>query len=277
MGVVFVNGNLAVKETGTLYTWTISAGSSNLSDDAKIITPPNGLLEITKVEGSIFDTYYVSGYVSASGIVAGGVESYYYKCKFTINDYEQGKSLINKTLEHIRNSDFDEDCKNLLYQQQYASVFSLMEHFLSCSFVGHICNNKEAYHKVLDSGFLQEKFRRKRHILNGPDNIKKELLFIKLANMVVYHNQKSVKELFDTAFGIDVDLSPLENQLTIRNHIAHRFGYTDSSLGGKLIITDESVRSLLSQTDVIVEKTLSQLPILPSNMVDLSLLDYLLC
>ena len=52
MGVVFVDGDL-MATSGTLYTRSISARSGNLCDNARIITPPNGVLEITEDMGSI--------------------------------------------------------------------------------------------------------------------------------------------------------------------------------------------------------------------------------
>lgn len=132
MGVVFVDGDLMVT-SGTLYTRSISAGSGNFSDNARIIIPPNGVLEITEDTGSIFDTYYVSGGVSASGIFVGDVVSVLYKHRFTVSDYEKGKEQICYILNHINDSVLEEEFKNILYQQQFASVISLMEHYLSCS------------------------------------------------------------------------------------------------------------------------------------------------
>lgn len=276
MGVVYVDGDLTVTATGTLYTWSISAGSGNFSDNARIITPPNGVLEITDIEGSIFDIYYVRGGVAASGIVVGGVEQMCYNYKFTNYDYEKGKSLIYDLLNHIRESELEEDKKILLYQQQFTSIISLMEHFLSCSFVGHICNHEESYHAVLQSGLLQQYFSKHKTILNGQDCIKKELLFIDLANNIVYHNQHKVKQLFEAAFGIIVDLSPLEVQLNIRHDITHRFGYSKSVLGGKVKVAYDDVISLMTAVDTIVRNTQSQLPVLPSNICDLSSIEYLL-
>lgn len=246
-----------------------------MADYATIINPPNGVLEITDVTGSIFDKYYVSGSVAATGIIKGGVEAYCYNYKFTINDYEQGKRLIDKNLDYIQISDLDEECKNLLYQQQFVSVISLMEHFLSCSFVGHICNHEESYHKVLDSELLQKKYGYKA-ILNGEDCIDKELLFIDLANRIVYHNKKDVNHLFEAAFGINVDLCPLESLLSIRHDITHRFGYSKSALGGKVNVTYDEVKSLIEKVDDIVSATVSQLPSLPSYIPDLSVIDDLL-
>lgn len=276
MGVVYVDGDLTVTATGTLYTWSISAGSGNFSDNARIITPPNGVLEITDIEGSIFDTYYVRGDVAATGIVVGGVEQMCYKYKFTNSDYENGKRLVNGILDHIRNSELENDIKNLLYQQQFTSIISLMEHFLSCSFVGHICNHEESYHAVLQTGLLQQWFSKHETTLNGPDCIKKELLFIELANNIVYHNQHKVKKLFEAAFGINVDLGPLEGQLNIRHDITHRFGYSKSVLGGKGNVTYDDVIALMTAVDAIVRNTQSQLPMLPSNNCDLSSIEYLL-
>lgn len=112
--------------------------------------------------------------------------------------------------------------------------------------------------------------------MDGPDCIKKELLFIDLAKRIVYHNQKNVKVLFEIAFGINVDLGPLESLLNIRHDIIHRFGYNDSIFGGKLNITYDSVKSLMTAVNTIIHDTQSQLPLFPSGVSDLSLFEYLL-
>ena len=133
-----------------------------------------------------------------------------------------------------------------------------------------------SYHKVLDSGLLKARSCQEEATINGPDGVKKELLFIKMANRVVYHNKKDVNHLFEAAFGINVDLCPLESLLSIRHDITHRFGYSKSALGGKVNVTFDDVKSLMEKVDDIVSSTSSQLPPLPSYIPDLSVIDDLL-
>lgn len=255
---IFVDGNL-LATTGNLYTRDISAGGSWHPEDAVIITPEKGVLEITEDTGSIFDSYYVSGWVTAGGIEVGGIKAYSDIYKFTIEQYEKGFALIKSMLGHIPAGE-----RGLLFcQQQYASVFSLMEQFLSCTFVKQTCDREESYHNVLSSGFLQCKFGKQKHILNGPDGLEKELLYIDLANSVVHHNQKSVKELFHSAFGIDVDLSPLEDSLKIRNDIMHRFGQTSS--GSEVVVMVKDIEALIGIVDSIVHETARQITELPES------------
>ncbi len=257
----FVNGDL-IATTGNLYARDISAGGKWHPSDSIIITPATGVFEITNDLGSIFDTYYVSGNVSASGIMAGGSEGkgiirgFRDVYAFTLNDYERGLSSIRDMLSMA----VLESRKQLFLQQQFSSVFSLMEHFLSCSFIRQTCDREDSYHEVLKSGLLQKKYGSKQ-VLNGPDCLEKELLFIELANKIVFHNQKAVKDLFTAAFGIDVDLTPLEGALNIRNDIIHRFGNTVT--GSKVVITYEVINSLIATIDDLVHSTAKQITSLP--------------
>lgn len=251
---ILVNGAL-VATTGDLYSHNIIAGGSFHPVDAEVITPPGGVLEITEDTGSIFNTYYVSGYVTAGGILGltkGAICAFADIYEFTLRDYADGLRLIESMLERIPAG----SCGNLYLQQQYASVFSLMEKFLSFTFVRQTCDNEDSYRRVLASGLLQQKYGNK-DVLNGPDGLKKELKYIELANKVVYHNQKAVKSLFDAAFGIDVDLSPLEGALTVRNDIMHRFGHTIG--GADIVITLEEVKRLIAAVDGIVNNTARQI------------------
>lgn len=253
---IFVKGGLFAS-TGNLYTRDIAAGSSWYPADAEIITPEGGVWEIKENTGSIFDSYYVGGFVSAGGTEVGEIKAYADIYQFTVKQYEKGLCLIRKMLENVPAG----ECGYLYCQQQYASVFSLMEQFLSCTFVKQTCDREESYHKVLDSGLLQQKFGKK--VLNGPDCLEKELLYIDLANRVVYHSQNMVRVLFQEAFGIDVDLSLLENELKIRNDIIHRFGHTDS--GVDIDVTVDDITALITKVDGLVRETAKQISSLPET------------
>lgn len=142
----YIDGNL-VASTGNLYTKTISAGCTWHPEDAIVIVPPSGVLEITEDSGSIFDSYYVSGEVAASGILdvsKGAICAFADIYEFTIKDYKEGLVLIESMLDSIPS-----DERGILYlQQQFASVFSLMERFLSCTFVRQTCDREDSYYRV---------------------------------------------------------------------------------------------------------------------------------
>jgi len=251
---IYVEGAL-LATTGDLYSHNVIAGGAFHPADAEVITPPNGVLEITKDSGSIFNTYYVRDWVTASGIWGlskGAICAFADIYEFTVRDYTNGLRLIESMLDNIPTDSH----KNLYLQQQYASVFSLMEKFLSFTFVRQTCDNEDSYHKVLTSGLFQQKYGNKP-ILNGPDCLDKELKYIELANKVVYHNQKAVKSLFNEAFGIDVDLSPLEAALDVRNDIMHRFGRTKS--GADVVLSLEEVQALIQSVAGIVKSTAKQI------------------
>lgn len=253
---IYIDGAL-LATTGDFYSHNIIAGGSFHPDDAVVINPPNGvLLEITKDAGSIFDTYYVRDWVTAGGILGlskGAICAFADIYEFTIRDYVDGLRLVESMLDNIP----VDARRNLYLQQQFASVFSLMEKFLSFTFVRQTCDNEASYRRVLASGLLQQRFGQSKAILNGPDCLEKELKYIELASKVVYHNQKAVRDLFNVGFGIDVDLGPLDKALRIRNDIMHRFGYTER--GSKVVVALEEIHSLIKTVDGIVNNTSKQI------------------
>lgn len=251
---IYVEGAI-LATTGILYSHDVIAGGSIHPADAEVITPPNGVLEITEDTGSIFNTYYVRDWVTAygiNGLSKGDVCAFGDIYEFTVRDYNEGLRLIESMLDNIPT----DSRKHLYLQQQFASVFSLMEKFLSFTFVRQTCDNEDSYRRVLASGLLQQKYGNKA-ILNGPDCLEKELKYIELSNKVVYHNQKAVKDLFKEAFSIVVDLSSLEEAMEVRNDIIHRFGQT--KWGADVVISLEQVQSLIKSVDSIVQNTAKQI------------------
>lgn len=259
---IYIDGGLIVT-TGNLYARNISAGGSWHPDDAEIIVPPSGWWEITKDTGSIFDSYYVSGPVvsrSISGISEGRISAFFDDYNFTVKDYTAGLAQIESMLE----IDIPELNKALYFQQQYATVFSLLEQFLSCTFIRQTCDREDSYKRVVASGeLLKWSTAELNNALKGPDCLVKELSYIDAANRVIYHNASRVGTLFKTAFGIDVDLSVLDKHLEVRNHISHRFGHTKEGLS--VSVSKSDVRSLMSVVDKIVKNTIGQIQALPKS------------
>lgn len=258
----YIEGNL-VATTGNLYTRSISAGGTWHPEDAIVIVPPGGVMEITDDFGSIFDSYYVSGDVVAGGILGvskGAICAFADIYEFTIKHYNEGLELIESMLDFIPSGG-----KGVLYlQQQYASVFSLMERFLSCTFVKQTCDREDSYYSVLESRELLKRSNKEiKAVLNGPDGLTKQLAYIDEANRIIYHNAKRVSPLFRVAFGIDVDLSKLKGQLEIRNHIVHRFGHTKD--GSVVRISKSMVLDLIASVDMIVKHVIAQIRALPQS------------
>ena len=263
MGKVFyVNGGVFAT-TGNLYTREIYAGDSFCPEGATVYTPPSGAIEITEDMGSIFDTYHVRDYVTSGGIDVGGIYAFKDIYDFTASSYRQNrdllKSLFSVTLATPRQND-------LYYKQLFAQVFSLFEKFLCDTFVRQTCDREESYHRVLDSKILTEKriirSRSDIRIINGNDTLEKELLYIQAVKGIVYHRLDLVESLFFIAFGIQLDLASLNNDLIIRNDIIHRFGYSDK---GKLrVLTKEDIITLFERVDTIVESIIQQIESTPS-------------
>ena len=110
---------------------------------------------------------------------------------------------------------------------------------------------------------LKGSFSKINYLLNGPDGLGKELAYVKSANRVIYHNAKRVGPLFKAAFNIDVDLTVHKGQFEIRNHIVHRFGYTEA--GSAVCVSKRRVKDLIASVDTIVEHIIDQIRALPQN------------
>ena len=257
----FVDGSI-VATTGDLYARDLSVGGTWHPDDAIVIVPPGGVLYITEDSGSIFDSYYVSGDVVAGGIHGlskGDICAFADIYEFTLRDYNKDLKLLRSMLDSIPSGSQG----RLYLQQQFASVFSLMERFLSTSFVRQTCDREDSYHRVLESGLLQKRFTAEKKILNGPDCLEKELLYIDVANRIVFHRHGIVAQLFEIAFNISVDFSSLEKQLSIRNDIVHRFGYCGVETSVNISETD--VQDLITIVDGIVQSTADQFQSMPPS------------
>lgn len=160
-----------------MYSKDIHSGATNCPKGAIIITPTNTELEIANDEGSIFDIYYIKRDVVSSGI--GDIYSFKDIYQFTLDSYNRDKQLL---LSLLSNPTADHQLRRIYYLQQYAHVFSLMERFISDTFIRQTCDNEESYHRVFDSGILISKNivinKVNIKIITGNDCLAKELLYI---------------------------------------------------------------------------------------------------
>lgn len=260
MGKIYVINGGIFATTGNLYTRDIWTMDDRCPEEAIIITPPNGVLEITQNTGSIFDTYHVKSFVTASGIDIGNIFAFKDIYQFTINSYKMNRDILKRLLLCPPK---DLELRHIFYQEQYAQVFSLLERFLSDTFVRQTCDNENTYHRVLNSGILisknviQGKVNRK--IIKGSDCLEKELLYIRtIKNNIVYHKFDLIRELFSIAFNISVDFSPFTEPLVVRHDIIHRFGH---SIKKRIdwTISEKDVLSLIEMVDGLVTTISSQL------------------
>ena len=243
----YIAGNL-IASPGSLYARDVSAGEPVPPIGAEVIVSERGELWLTKDTGSIFDTYYVNGEVAAGGGENGEIYAFKDIYEFTVRDYKEGISRLRGLLEVIVPSEY----QLLFYQQQFASCFSLLESFLSNTFIWETCDREDAYHRVWKSECLKKGIRgnQQKSIAKGPECLEKELLFIELVNQLVYHNPFRVRNLFREAFDIDVDLSSLIDDLQKRHDIVHRNGCTKK--GESVLVTRNDVDTLLAKIDTIM-------------------------
>ena len=158
--LIYIDGGL-VATTGDLYARNIVARCSCQPDNSEKITVNGDYYEIKEDTGSVFDTYYVRDFVTAGGslgVSKGAICAFADIYEFTVRDYDKGLKLLKSMLNCIPEG----EQMNLYLQQQYASVFSLLEHFLSCSFIRQTC--ELANRKFMNAGALRaervEMFRR---------------------------------------------------------------------------------------------------------------------
>lgn len=255
--VYYIEGGL-IATTGNLYTKDVYSGVTDCPNDAIIITPNNAILEITKDEGSIFDIYYVKSGVVSSG--NGDIYSFKDIYQFTIDSYNRDKQSL---LRLLSDPPADLQLRRIFYQQQYAYVFSLMERFMSDTFVRQTCDNEESYHRVLDSGILLSmnnivRNKVNKNIITGKDCLSKELLYIStIQKCIVYHRLSLVHDLFSIAFNIEADFDELKDSLEIRHDIIHRFGR--SIKGVERSISEADIQNLIDKVDRCVNSISSQM------------------
>lgn len=256
----YINGNL-IASPGSLYAREVSAGESVPPAEAKVIVPEGGELWLTKDTGSIFDTYYVNGEATAGGGENGDIYAFKNLYEFTVRDYNESMRRLRGLLDVVVPSEY----QLLFCQQQFASCFSLLESFLSSTLIRETCDREDAYHRVWDSGSLNrtKKDDQQKVIAKGPDCLEKELLYIELANQLIYHNKFFVRDLFREAFDIDVDLSLLGDELQKRHDIVHRNGF--SKKGEPVLVSYDDVNALLAKIDAIVQHVIEQITQLPSS------------
>lgn len=110
---IYIDGNV-IATTGNLYTRNITAGAHFPSAGAEVIVPEGGTLWITQNTGSIFDTYYVNGEVTASGNEVGDVFAFGNIYEFTVRDYNERMSRLRGLLEVVVPSEYQQ----LFYQRR---------------------------------------------------------------------------------------------------------------------------------------------------------------
>ena len=255
----FIDGTI-VATTGNLYTRDSFAGCTEIPSGCIVIKAPQGIWEVVEPTGSMFDTYYARGNVVATGIGNGDVYAFKSIYEFTIRDYKNDWKRLRSMLD----VDIPDDQRSLFLQQQLVSSFSLLENFLSCTFLRETCDREDSYHEVWKSGCLDRHIHGadQQAIKKGPDCVQKELLYIEAVNKLIYHNAAFVKTIFQVAFGITVQLDPVEDEIKKRHDIVHRFGY--DQMGNSIEVNREEILSLLLKIDEIADDVSRQILLLPS-------------
>ena len=88
---IYIDGSV-VATTGNLYTRDIYCLCDNMPDNSVYYKPENGVWNVTENTGSIFDTYYVSGGVTALGMEKGDIYAFKSIYEFTVQDYRKEKN-----------------------------------------------------------------------------------------------------------------------------------------------------------------------------------------
>lgn len=235
----FIPGTVIITN-GVFYARDIIVYASKNEMNAKELkVDDDGLFKVDRDYGSIFAEYYISGdFTLYGGNSYCAVDEHCYTYKQYRECIEQIKRLLNESI-------IPDELQNLFYQQQYISVFGALECFLYNTFMRQVCNNRDAYKKVITTpGCLG------KNIFMGKNELEKEKKFIERAKGIVYHRLLDVKLLFETAFNFNLDLNNIIDKVDTRHHLVHRMGYTKSN--NKVYITHEQVISLINEVDLIV-------------------------
>ena len=247
---VYIDGNFLLK-SGVFYglNFFTYADDESFKDTADVHLSSNkdGIYEVTEDGGSMFDTYFVKGGITMYG--GNGSTIIFFK-----NEHERTYVKYNKINEQIiqllEEAIVPQNCRNYFYQQQYISLFANLEYFLYNTFMWEVCQCYGSYQKVLPvlENYVRDKS--KKLILKGEHNISQEITFVEQVKYVTYHNATLVGKIYKAAFGMDVNLNNLEDELKIRHDIVHRVGYTKED--APIQITKEEVMALKDKIDCLV-------------------------
>lgn len=167
------------------------------------------------------------------------------------NTYSKFKQIQEQILLLLETAIIPNECQNYFYQQQYISLYANLEYFLYNTFMWETCQCYESYKKILPILTKYSRDSQNKSILKGEHSILQEMKFVEQVKHIVYHNASKVKEIYKTAFNIDVNLNILSKELDIRHDIVHRAGYTKD--GNFIKMTKEEVITLKDQIESIVE------------------------
>lgn len=246
---IYIDGTVVI-DNGIIYAADIIAKadeSYKLHVD-EVISPKDGMFYIKKEYGSIFNTYIIKGDIATRTIGSCRVKFYNNDTNIIfLND-------IKDVLYLLDNAAIPEESSDLFLQQIYISIFGALENYLFNTFLNHVCRDFNIYLKVINEcvNILEKSDKSdERKILEGKDCLKKEKLFINKIQKIVFHNQKYVNSLFESAFGIKSCISNIDNETRIRHDLVHRMG---RKIGGeKIIISKELIFNLIDKVKLIAE------------------------
>lgn len=248
---IYIDGNFLLR-SGLFYglNFTTNVNESFKDNADYICSTEDGIYEVSEDGGSMFDTYYVKGEITIYGEDGSTIIFFMNEHKRTYVKYKEIQEQIIKLLEEAIIPD---GCKNYFYQQQYISLFANLEYFLYGTLMWEVCQHYDSYQRILDAHLKFMEYKDAKQILRGEHCLLQEKTFMEQIKHIVYHNTTQVGSIYKAAFGFDVNLDVLKDDLDIRHDIVHRAGYTkEHSL---IMITKEQVLSLKSKIDEIVDST----------------------
>jgi hypothetical protein len=178
-------------------------------------------------------------------------------------DFYTSIEFDEKPVNHYRNSissvrnfltiNIDYDQEYSLYKMLYVNIISIMEAYLSDTFVSQIMIDKNKIRKLVETTkeFSEQQFKLTEifNVMENIENIVKDYL----AKMV-WHNIPKVQALYNNVYGIDMrkHTAILSKAVTIRHDVVHRNGKTKD--GDLVIIKKDDIEELIINVDSLVQE-----------------------
>lgn len=181
----------------------------------------------------------------------------YFSPFFTSEYYKEFLQSISNIRQLIEIEISDKNLKNPYFRMLFANVITIMESYLSDTFIGKVTSKKELMERLLNTKLYNQEKKKLpdayKWISKMKVNITEDLFKIQ------FHNLWKVKELYKEVLEIELPevTEKLINSVFIRHDIIHNNGKTKKK--GEWIINQDQINQLIDDTEELVKSIENQL------------------
>lgn len=181
----------------------------------------------------------------------------YFFPPFTSEYYKEFLQSISNIKQLIEIEISDENLKKPFFRMLFANVITIMESYLSDTFIIKVTSKKKLMERLLNTKLYNQEKKKLpdayKWISKMKVNITEDLLKIQ------FHNLWKVKELYKEVLEIELPevTEKLINSVFIRHDIVHNNGKTKKK--GEWIINKDQINQLINDTEELVKSIENQL------------------